>query len=177
MPTIQPFKISSLHAWSHDITIYFMPIKIRHIPLADFVTFPTPAPPRLPEMSCWNPSSSCYFTYGRQIIIYPVKEKLLSIYMTLDEAKGWGTGRTINWTVKSLTKPQSAVKSPVYIAVVINNYTQVYYFNRCCTSVLLITKILGLKNRLYKESEILPWCFFQHMHKPVRAASAACEQI
>lgn len=79
--------------------------------------------------------------------------------------------------VKSLTKPQSAVRSPVYVAVVINNYTQVYYFNRCCTSVLLITKILGLKNRLYKESEILPWCFFQHMHKPVRAASAACEQI
>lgn len=112
MPTIQPFKISSLHAWSHDITIYFMPIKIRHIPLADFVTFPTPAPPRLPEMSCWNPSSSCYFTYGRQIIIYPVKEKLLSIYMTLDEAKGWGTGRTINWTSEIFDKTPVSCQEP-----------------------------------------------------------------
>lgn len=78
--------------------------------------------------------------------------------------------------VKSWTKAQSAVRSSVYIEVVIKNCTQVHYFNRCCISVFLITNILGLKNRLYKEIVWNPaMVFFQHMHKPVRAAFAACE--
>lgn len=115
----------------------------------------------------------------RQIIIYTVKwEAAVHINNPWwgQRMGHWQDHQPNKWNL--MTKPQSAVRSPVYIAVVIKNCTQVHYFNRCCTSTFLITKSLRLKNRLHKEIVCnSAMMFFQHMHKPVTAALAEREQI
>lgn len=161
MPTLQPFKIWSftcMEPWHHNL-FYTYTNKIQ--PLGWFCNLPHTCPFTSSRGELLKILLLMLFHICKQIIIYTVKWEA-----AVHTSNSWWGQRMGHWQDHQvnkwnlLTKPQSAVRSPVYIAIVIKNCTQVHYFNRCCTSMFLTTKTLKLKNRLYKETvAILPWCF------------------
>lgn len=174
-----PLRSQALHAWSHGITIYFVPTRTRYTPLGWFSNLPHTCPSTSSRDELLKTLLLMLFHIWQANNDLPCEMRSCCSYKwpMMRPKDGTLAGSSSEW-VRYLPKPQSVVRSPVYIAVGIKNCTQVHYFNRHCTSMFLITKILGLKNRLYKE---IVWnsamVFFQHMHKPVRAVHVSKYKI